>query len=67
MNRKFSGKRVKKEFRMYRDRTFLMGVELKFCIEESCGARHLVNLNKQHLWDSDEQKHKAFQNLLDSL
>ncbi len=30
MNRKFSGKRVKTELGMYKDRTFLMGVEFKF-------------------------------------
>lgn len=60
MNRKFSGKRVKTELGMYKDRTFLMGVEFKFLFEESCGGRHLVNISKQRLWDSEEQKHKTF-------
>ncbi|WP_255287496.1 hypothetical protein, partial [Bacillus sp. AFS075034] len=69
MDGKFLGKIVKAEFGAWRDRPFMMGLQLEFRFDGNCGVncggRHLVNISEQCLWDSEEQKHQAFQKLLE--
>ncbi|MEH6891895.1 hypothetical protein V7024_19835 [Bacillus sp. JJ864] len=69
MDGKFLGKIVKAEFGAWRDRSFMMGLQLEFRFDGNCGVncggRHLVNISEQCQWDSEEQKHKAFQRVLE--
>lgn len=69
MDGKFLGKIVKAEFGTWRDRPFLMGLQLEFRFDGNsgvnCGGRHLVNISEHCKWDSEEQKNKAFQKVLE--
>lgn len=71
MERKYLGKIVKAEFGTHRDRPFLMGLQLEFRFDGNsgvnCGGRHLINVNEQCKWDSEEQKNTAFQKVLKDL
>ncbi|MBY0596144.1 hypothetical protein [Bacillus bingmayongensis] len=71
MDGKFLGKIVKAEFGTYRDRDFLMGLQLEFRFDGnsgvSCGGRHLINISSNCKWDSEEEKNIAYQRVLKEL
>ncbi len=71
MEQKYLGKIVKAEFGTHRDRPFLMGLQLEFRFNGnsgvSCGGRHLININNECKWDSEEEKNIAFQRVLKEL
>ncbi|MED1436940.1 MULTISPECIES: hypothetical protein [Bacillus cereus group] len=70
MEQKYLGKIVKAEFGTHRDRPFLMGLQLEFRFDNggvSCGSRHLININNDCKWDSEEDKNTAYQRVLKEL
>ncbi|MEC2491381.1 hypothetical protein P9X15_25895 [Bacillus cereus] len=68
MDGKFLGKIEKAEFGTWRDRPFLMGLQLEFRFDGnsgvSCGGRHLINIGEHCNWESEDEKHKAYQKVL---
>ncbi|HDR8084552.1 TPA: hypothetical protein QCY76_000601 [Bacillus cereus] len=69
MDGKFLGKIEKAEFGTWRDRPFLMGLQLEFRFDGnsrvSCGGRHLINISELCDWESDDEKYKAYQRVLE--
>lgn len=69
MDGKYLGKIEKAEFGTWRDRPFLMGLQLEFRFDGnsgvSCGGRHLINISEHCGWESEDEKHKAYQKVLE--
>ncbi|NIA60419.1 hypothetical protein G5716_22775 [Bacillus pacificus] len=69
MDGKFLGKIVRAEFGAWRGRPFLMGLQLEFRFDGnsgvSCGGKHLVNISERCEWESENEKYKAYQKVLE--
>lgn len=71
MAEKFLGKIVKAQFGVCSDRPYLMGLQLEFRFDGNagvnCGGRHLININPNCKWDSEEERNEAYQDVLYNL
>ncbi|HDR7797810.1 TPA: hypothetical protein QCY03_001559 [Bacillus tropicus] len=69
MDGKFLGKIVEAEFGTWKDRPFMMGLQLEFRFDGNCGVNcgggHLVNISDNCKWRSEDEKYKAFQKVLE--